>query len=152
MNGFTDRLCGTVATLFGLGRVGRMPGTLGSLVAAVVVMLSGEIHTIVIAIVAAVGTYAADRYARSMKSEDPDEVIIDEVVGMWISVVGLGPTYVIVAFFLFRVVDILKPFPINIMERLPGGIGIMADDAIGGLMTNIIIRLASMYFLGKMPL
>jgi phosphatidylglycerophosphatase A len=74
---------------------------------------------------------------------DPGEVVIDEVAGYWTSMLGLDSSNAIAAFFLFRVVDIVKPFPVDSMEKLPGGIGIMADDVCGGLIVNLILRLVS---------
>jgi len=87
-----------------------------------------------------IGTIAADKYVKATKSEDPGEVVIDEVAGSWIACFGFDLTYVIVALFLFRIIDITKPFPIKQMEKLPGGLGVMADDILGGALTNLLIR------------
>ena len=82
-----------------------------------------------------------------MGDRDPGPVIVDEVLGMWLSLYGLPLTFVLPGFFLFRVVDILKPFPVSAAERLPGGIGIMADDAVGGVMVNLSLQAVNAYFL-----
>lgn len=129
-----------VATVLGIGRIGRMPGTLGTLAAAAVSFIVGGIHWAAVVAVIIVGTAAADRYAKAAGREDPSEVVIDEVAGYWTAMLGLDASYGVVAFFLFRVVDIFKPFPVNKMERLPGGIGIMADDICGGAIVNVLLR------------
>ena len=75
---------------------------------------------------------------------DPAEVTIDEVVGMWISLVLLPKKILIVitAFFAFRFFDIIKPFPARKFDNMNGGFGIMMDDVIAGIYANIILRLA----------
>lgn len=137
---------GMIATVGGVGRFGRMPGTIGTFVAFLLLLLIGRVGVLPLAAVVVVGTLAADRYARAVAKDDPQEVVIDEVAGYWTSVFGLDATYAIVAFFLFRIVDILKPFPVRRLERLPGGIGIMADDICGGVLVNLIMRLATWLF------
>jgi len=131
---------GMTATLGTLGRFSKMPGTLGSIAACMVWLAFGGIPLWAIAAVAVIGTAAADKYEKAAEREDPPEVVIDEVVGCWISCIGFDPSYAIVALFAFRIIDITKPFPIKLTEKLPGGIGIMADDIVGGIMVNIIIR------------
>jgi phosphatidylglycerophosphatase A len=138
---------GLTATLFGLGNYSRMPGTLGTLAAMIVLFIMGRAGPLIILATIVIGTVAADLYAKATQKEDPGEVIIDEVAGYWVSMYGLDASFGIVAFFLFRVVDILKPFPVRTMERLPGGIGIMADDVCGGVMVNILLRLLHWLFL-----
>ena len=89
---------------------------------------------------AAIGCYAADKYEKAAGREDPGEAVIDEVVGVWISSWGFELTYAVVALFLFRIVDITKPFPVKEFEKLPGGIGIMADDIAGGVIVNLLLH------------
>ena len=131
---------GLISTLFGLGYYSKMPGTLGTLAALLVLMVLGRVGPILLLATIVVGTVAADRYAKATGKEDPGEVIVDEVAGYWVSVYGLDPSFGIVGFFLFRIVDILKPFPVRTMERLPGGVGIMADDICGGVLANVLLR------------
>ena len=75
---------------------------------------------------------------------DPAEVTIDEVVGMWISLFLLPKKIfiVIAAFFVFRFFDIIKPFPARKFDKMHGGFGIMMDDVIAGIYTNIILQIA----------
>ncbi|MDR1944398.1 MAG: phosphatidylglycerophosphatase A, partial [Synergistaceae bacterium] len=131
------------STLLGVGRVGWMSGTAGSAAALLILLAAGGINPVVLILVIVTGTFAADRYAKESGTEDPGEVVIDEVAGFWTSMEGLDASSAIAAFFLFRVIDIVKPFPVDKMEKLPGGVGIMADDVCGGLMVNAILRLAS---------
>ena len=137
---------GFIATLGTIGRFSRMPGTLGSFAACAVWLACGGLPWWAIAAVAVVGTVAADKYEKAAERTDPGEVVVDEAVGYWISAYGFGQSYAIVALFLFRIIDITKPFPIKKTEKLPGGIGIMTDDMLGGLMVNLLIRLIHWFF------
>lgn len=76
---------------------------------------------------------------------DPAEVTIDEMVGMWVSLLLLPPSLFLslIGFFLFRVFDIIKPFPAKRFEQQPGGFGIMMDDVVAGLYTNIALHLVA---------
>lgn len=137
---------GQVATLGTLGRFSRMPGTLGSIAGTFLWLLSGGLPWWGILAVAVIGCAAADKYEKASERTDPGEVVIDEVVGVWISAWGLDLTYAIVALFLFRIIDITKPFPIKYFEKLPGGLGIMADDAVGGVIVNLLLRCLHWFF------
>lgn len=139
------RIAERIATVFGLGRATQMPGTIGAVVGAVIVMIAGEIHPAVIAAAAAVAAVASSAYAASRGEDDPSDIIIDEVVGMWVCVAGLGVRYCVIAFFLFRLIGLLRPFPLSLLGRMPGGIGIMADDIACGAMTNLLLRAFSAY-------
>jgi phosphatidylglycerophosphatase A len=114
--------------------------------ACVIWIAFGGLPIWAIASVAILGTIAADRYEKAVEREDPPEVVIDEVAGCWTACWGFDPTYAIVGLFLFRIIDITKPFPVRQMEKLPGGIGIMADDIAGGIMANLLIRAMRWFF------
>ena len=140
---------GMTATVMGIGTYSRMPGTLGSAAALLIFQLTGYNSILLIVLIAVIGTVAADKYARAVSRDDPGEVVIDEVAGFFVSVWGLDRNFGIVGFFLFRIVDIVKPFPVRQMEKLPGGIGIMADDICGGIMVNLLLRaLEWLFFAG----
>ena len=138
---------GMTATVMGVGTLSRMPGTLGTAVALLVFLLTGYNSMPLIILIVAAGTVAANRYAREVSRDDPGEIVIDEVAGFFVSVWGLGRNFGIVGFFLFRIIDIVKPFPVRQLEKLPGGIGIMADDICGGIMVNVILRALGWLFL-----
>ena len=136
-----------IATLGGFGRiVPAAPGTAASLLALLVAWGLASIHgqlpvVIVATITTAIGLWSAELYARERGAYDPSECVIDEVAGQLIAC-AFAPktlfTYVI-AFLLFRLFDIVKPWPIRAAERLAGGLGIMADDVLAGTLGGIII-------------
>jgi phosphatidylglycerophosphatase A len=107
---------------------------------------------VLLAIIAAgiiIGTIAADTAEKLIGETDSGHIIIDEFVGFLISVIYIPHTYgyLASAFLLFRFFDILKPFPIRKLERtIKGGAGIMADDILAGIFTNLVIQIWKMNF------
>ena len=79
---------------------------------------------------------------------DPSIVTIDEVLGIWISLLLLQKSFIIItaAFFLFRAFDIFKPWPARVFDRKQGGWNIMLDDVVAGLYTNIVLQIAVRIF------
>lgn len=144
-----DRAALAVASVFGLGRAPIAPGTVGSVGG---VALAWGLHALAgpwgvvagAALVTAVGVAAAGRAERILGVTDPGRVVIDEVAGQMVALFFLSPTPVALAagFLLFRVFDILKPWPASRLEGLPGGSGIMADDLAAGLYANLILQAA----------
>jgi phosphatidylglycerophosphatase A len=135
-----------IATAFGSGYSPFAPGTAGS---AVGVLLFWPLAAVgwpwQIAAVAAVffvGVAAAGRVARSVGLEDPGIVVVDEVAGQWLTLVGLPftPAVALAGFVLFRVMDVVKPWPARDLERLHGGWGIMADDIAAGALAHFALR------------
>ncbi|MGB2122877.1 MAG: phosphatidylglycerophosphatase A, partial [Candidatus Puniceispirillaceae bacterium] len=104
------------------------------LVAAGLVQLGGWALEIAALIVCVLGVRAADIYDRETGSKDASDIVIDEVAGQWITllVVPFDWRWWIAAFVAFRLFDILKPGPVRLAERLPGGYGVMADDIVAG--------------------
>jgi phosphatidylglycerophosphatase A len=138
-----------IATLFGVGRFPFAPGTAASIVAlpfAWLIATAGGTYGrfwLLFAglLVNAIGVWACELYSNETKVKDPSECVIDEVAGQWIAC-AFAPTTLLayaIAFVLFRLFDILKPWPASAAERLPGGLGIMADDFVAGLMAGAII-------------
>jgi phosphatidylglycerophosphatase A len=141
-----DVLATVVATGLGSGYAPVAPGTAGSLVG---LALFWPVHNLPLAgqaaatvLVFALGVAAAGRVARRLGIEDPGLVVVDEVVGMWVSLLGLPLTGVtaVAGFVLFRVFDVFKPYPARDLERLPGGWGIMCDDVMAGVYANLLLR------------
>lgn len=135
----------TIATVGGIGRVPRLPGTVASAVGAGLAWLlspnpAGQIAGCVV--VTALGFWSTGSAAKQMGVKDPPAVVIDEVAGMMIGLALLPATWklYLAGFLLFRILDIFKPGPIRRLERLPGGAGIMTDDLLAGLITNLILR------------
>jgi len=90
------------------------------------------------------GTWVAHKAEKILGRKDPGQVVIDEVCGMAVALWGLPltPFFAVGGFALFRLFDIIKPFPIRWFDRrIKGGVGIMLDDVIAGIFTNILLRL-----------
>jgi len=93
-------------------------------------------------------TWISDAAERTLKRKDPGCIVVDEIAGMVVTLIGLpfNIATAVTGFILFRILDILKPFPIRVLDqRLPGGLGIVADDVVAGIFSNIIIRIL-LYF------
>jgi phosphatidylglycerophosphatase A len=122
-------------------------GTVGSVVALAIYFIPGfESHIIIgltTLIVCLIGIPAADAMEK-WYGHDPAQVTIDEVVGMWISLFLLPKKFsvAIIAFVLFRILDIIKPPVSRRFDAMHGGLGIMMDDVIAGIYANIILQLA----------
>ena len=134
-----------VATFFYLGKLPFAPGSWGSLGALLLWLLLPVIFSVqlsVIIILFVLGVYSSSRMAKYLDDHDPSEVVIDEVVGMGISLFMLphSPGLYLLAFILFRVFDILKPSFIYRIQNLSGGWGVMLDDVLAGLLTFTIVK------------
>jgi phosphatidylglycerophosphatase A len=136
-----------VATGGGLGRAPLAPGTVASAATALALWLLAlppvALAGVLVA-VTALGTWAADEAERAFGVKDPGAIVVDEIAGMTLSVAGvaLTPAVLVVGFLLFRVFDVVKPFPANAAQRLPGGFGVMVDDLIAGLYAFVLVWLA----------
>jgi phosphatidylglycerophosphatase A len=143
-----------LATLFSIGRVPLVPGTIASAAALPVgwwLAVVGGWMTLLIAagVITLLGIWACGRQAKLAGMADPTECVIDEAAGQWFALVPVayaGKLYTVfalaLAFVLFRALDILKPWPISRLERLPGGFGIMADDVLAGLVAGGLVAAA----------
>jgi phosphatidylglycerophosphatase A len=94
--------------------------------------------------VTVLGIWAADEAERALGAKDPGAIVVDEVAGMALSVLTLPPTplALVAGFVLFRAFDVLKPFPANVAQRLPGGLGVVVDDLVAGLYALALLLLA----------
>ncbi|OIO34421.1 MAG: hypothetical protein AUJ70_01110 [Candidatus Omnitrophica bacterium CG1_02_40_15] len=140
-----NRLCKIIASVFYIGYLPVAPGTLGSLASLVLyyfICHDALIMAAVILIVVILGFMTAGRVEKVFGEKDPEEIVIDEFAGMLISLYRLPPTmgYVVTGFLLFRFFDIVKPKPINSLEKLKGSTGIMLDDIIAGVYANMILQ------------
>jgi phosphatidylglycerophosphatase A len=140
------------ATFFGAGRLKPGPGTWGSLATLIVwVVVSRGLPVewvvptnIALAVLAvALGIPAATRVARASGLKDPQFVVIDEAAGQLITLLGSPLTWksFLAGFILFRAFDIVKPYPIRLLERLPEGTGIVLDDVAAGLYGLAVMQL-----------
>lgn len=133
------------ATGFFSGYSPIAPGTVGSAVALVFYSIPGFESLFVISIVTLAVFILGIQATNIMEKRyghDPSEVTIDEFVGMWILLILLPKKLIVAlaAFFIFRFFDIIKPFPARRFDTIHGGIGIMMDDVIAGMYTNIVIQ------------
>ena len=133
-------------TFGGFGNVRHFPGTVGSLAGLflgvfIIFFFNHNIFLMSFFILTLIGIFATDEYLKSSKNNDPQEVVIDEVLGQWIAIafVPFTASSLILAFVIFRILDIGKPFPINKIEAIKGYIGVIGDDILAGVVTAIII-------------
>ena len=143
-----DKLIKVVAIGFGSGLVPFAPGTAGTLVGIPIYLaLSRVPWSIYFAIVVAItflACYVSHEAERIFGEKDPPRVVIDEIVGFLWTMFLVGPTFlhVLVGFILFRFFDILKVFPAGYFQKkLPGGFGVVMDDVVAGMYSNIALLL-----------
>ena len=135
-----------IATGFYLGRFRYAPGTIGTLlgVPLVYILVHKWWLTLIFGVLLyAVAVWSANYMVELTKEKDPEEVVIDEVVGYFFSFLFLVPSLkaLAVGFITFRILDLLKPYPIKLFEKLPKGHGVVADDMVAGLMNAVILYL-----------
>ena len=143
------RLAVFIATVGYCGYFPFAPGTIGSAAGLLFYALvwwigSPVFETLFILGLFAAGVWAGTTAERYFGGVDPGPIVMDEVVGMLITLAfipGIGWSGAIAGFFLFRVFDVLKPFPAGRFERLHGGLGVMADDAMAAVYANLSLRL-----------
>jgi len=145
-----------IATWFGTGLISKFPGTLASLATlpcAWLIMRDFGLNGLLIFVAVAFGAglWASNVVVREMKDEnaDPGLVVIDEVAGQALTLCVVPPDLMLyfVGFVLFRLFDILKPWPISLCEaRIKGGLGIMADDMVAGILAAILLALYSVSY------
>jgi phosphatidylglycerophosphatase A len=142
------RLAVFIATVGYCGYFPIAPGTIGSAAGLVVYLLvwwtqSRLVEAALIAVVCVLGAWAGTHAERYFGGIDPGPVVIDEVLGMLITLafIPVGWSGALAGFFLFRVFDVFKPYPADRLERLHGGVGVMADDAMAAVYANISLRL-----------
>ncbi len=178
-----------VATCFGLGKIPKIPGTIGAVAAFPIMFyciklvglikeffypqvetMSFTIISLLISIIIlfTIGTYCAGQYAKLINQEDPKEIVIDEIVGQMLTITLTTPfafmflynylplysiliVSILTGFFLFRMFDIIKPWPINWLDKnIKGGIGIMLDDILAAIFAivlhNASLMIVTSYF------
>ncbi len=135
-----------LATGFYFGYSPVAPGTAGTLVGLIIYLLPSFEHSVIIAPAIVIGflfgIYAGTKLERAI-GHDPSPVVIDEIVGLWISLFLLPKTFLIVlgGFAVFRILDTIKPQPAKVFQKKGGGFSIMMDDVIAGVYTNLIMQL-----------
>jgi phosphatidylglycerophosphatase A len=143
-----------IATWFGCGLFPWGPGTVGSLAAVAIAFVLhaygglGRGTLIVVTVVLlGPGIWAATQTAQLAGRKDPGLVVVDEVLGQWVALLGVAARnwkVFVVAFILFRVFDIWKPWPVRKLEQLPEGVGIVADDLAAGAYAALILYIGGL--------
>ena len=149
------RLALVIATWFGCGYLPKAPGTAGSLAALAMAWLLNRYtglqwgsFAFLAMLLLPFAVWAAHIAAQFTGLKDPQIVVVDEVVGQWIALAGaftLNWKSWLAAFVLFRLFDVWKPFPVRRLERLPGGVGIVADDAMAGVYSALVLFAAGWF-------
>jgi phosphatidylglycerophosphatase A len=139
-----------IATFFYSGFFPVAPGTFGSFMALLVWLLLPEIlilKAILLGLALVPGFFATEGFARELNIHDPGMIVIDEVAGLWLALIiidlVLGPRLIwsVLGFLFFRLFDIIKPYPISLLEKAKGAWGIMLDDILAGIFAAIILIL-----------
>jgi phosphatidylglycerophosphatase A len=147
------RLAVFIATFGYCGYFPFAPGTIGSAAGLLVYALVWWTGSRVVEIGLIVGLFAIGSWAGTIAEQyfggiDPGPIVVDEVVGMLITLafIPVGLSGAILGFFIFRVYDIIKPYPAARLEKLHGGLGVMADDAMAAVYGNITLQIALWLF------
>jgi phosphatidylglycerophosphatase A len=145
---FRDKVVLFLATGFGIGHIPVAPGTFGSILGLPLGFVLAELAlpvAIAIAGLFVLGSiWIANVAEKLMQKPDPGCIVIDEIAGMAVTLVGLPVdlTTALMGFIIFRILDILKPFPIRYLDqRLVGGWGVVMDDVAAGIIANMILRI-----------
>lgn len=136
-----------IATWFFVGKIPKAPGTWATIATLPLALAMNSVGPIVymgfIFLILLIGIIAADFYEKATSVADNSEIVIDEVVGFLITMLWLPATWQAygLGFILFRILDILKPFPIGYLDkRVKGGMGIMIDDLVAGIIANVVLQ------------
>jgi phosphatidylglycerophosphatase A len=137
-----------ITTFFYIGFTPLIPGTFGSIAGLSLFYLvrhSGILYALVTLIVIFLGFLFSTRAEGILNKKDPAAVVIDEVAGMLLTLMFIpyDTKLIIIGFFLFRLLDTLKPYPADKLQKLKGSLGIMGDDIIAGLYANIVLQLVA---------
>ena len=151
---FRDRAVLLLATGFSVGRIPLAPGTFGSLLGIPLCLVLAEIGLDVMVAAAVVAfvlfaVWIAGKAERLIRIKDAPCIVIDEMAGITVAMLGvpLTPLNLTAGFIAFRVLDIIKPFPARYMDaKVSGGWGIVMDDVVAGLYSNLLLRAISLIF------
>lgn len=137
-----------IATFFWVGYFPVAPGTLTSLIAVLLYRfylhkLSWPYYLLLLSFLFIVGTFTSTKYSSGLQMNDPRNIVVDEVVGQLLVLFRMSEAWLplLGGFLLFRIFDIVKPYPIKKVETLPRGWGIMLDDLVAAVYAGIIINL-----------
>ena len=149
-------------TLFGIGQVKNAPGTIASLVTCLLYLflyfvdINPNVILLVVIIISIYSIILIDKFSNHFKTKDPQEIVIDEFIGqsipliliyyetkynhLYIELSGDDIFFIFLAFITFRIFDIFKPYPINIIDKnMKGGLGVVLDDIVAGIYSLMVI-------------
>jgi len=135
-----------ISSFFFVGYLPAIPGSFGSLAGVGLFYLlknsNSPVYFLFVLGVIALGLLTSGRMERLLGKKDPGCIVIDEVAGMLISLsfMPLDLRIVFLGFLIFRILDTLKPYPAGRLQNLRGSVGVMADDLIAGIYTNIVLQ------------
>jgi len=143
----SDKMVKMLSTWFYVGNLPIAPGTAASAVGVAIAMICSPsiiLYICVSMIVIILGFMVSGKMEKVLGQKDPGCIVIDEVAGIMLAffLLPMTPAVIIVAFFLFRAFDMFKIYPVNKFEQLEGSTGVMMDDIIAGIYTNIVMQFA----------
>jgi len=143
----SEKIVKMLSTWFYVGNLPVAPGTAASAVGVVMAMICSSnvfFYVCVTLFVTILGFMVSGRMEEILDQKDPGCIVIDEVAGVMIAffLLPLTPVVIVTAFFLFRAFDMFKIYPVNKFEQLKGSTGVMMDDVIAGVYTNIVMQVA----------
>ena len=147
-----EKLIKLFATGFGTGLSPFAPGTMGTLVGVVICLLCFPLpwpmRLLIVIALSALSIYVAGRAEKIYQKKDDQRIVIDEIIGIQITMLPVTITVLrlCVGFVLFRIFDILKPFPLGNLQRLPGGWGVVIDDVAAGIYAGAALWLLGYLF------
>ena len=166
-SGIVDYLALAITT-FGVGYIPGAPGTYGSAVGVAIYLAASRcvlafpeapasvayakaVMTVSLSAICVLGVWAAGRSIPLLGNDDAPEAVVDEVIGQLITFAfvpfGLGWPFILAGFVLFRLFDIWKPYPIDHLQRLEGGLGICADDVVAGVFAGVCLLVGHVAYL-----
>jgi len=134
------------------GRFPIAPGTAGTLAGVLLYLwmkgLSPGLYLVVCLFLLVLGTWVAGRAEKALGRTDHPSIVIDEIAGFTVSMFMVPPAwgFLVAGFFLFRMFDIVKPYPLKRLQDLHGGLGVMLDDIGAGIYTNIVLQVGALIF------
>jgi phosphatidylglycerophosphatase A len=151
-----------IATGLGLGYAPVAPGTFGSFLGILLILLLSRLgwkdahrvasYLVIVGIISAIGIWAASRAESIFQRKDPPQVVIDEIVGQLLTfgLIFRNPRFLLllIGFLFFRLFDIVKPFPIRRLERAPLGVGIILDDLVAGFYASLVVFVLHIWWPG----
>ncbi|MBN2121033.1 MAG: phosphatidylglycerophosphatase A [Candidatus Omnitrophica bacterium] len=145
-NNYSKLITLGLSTALGIGYFPYAPGTFASLFAVgVFVILKNNSVFVILTLATIVASFlVSGKSAKILKTEDPKQVVIDEFAGQFLALLFIPKeaAYIFLGFILFRIFDIIKPFPADYLEKKKGSLGIVGDDLVAGIYANILIQLA----------